>query len=563
MADVVKQTLYWNSGEVYASDGNFNVALTPRMTAAQSHDGSDATYTKLYATDDADLFGEMAANFNQRFALDSCSVSGVISKVVVTIRGKRTGSAAGVAARVQVDLDGVAYGTAQSHGSTFANKTFEFATDPTDAAAWTAAKINAKKWGVFGTLACTCMKFDRTGEHYLSEFKVEVYGPENQATTGTTGETTISAEGAAGVPGPIGSDPETVALAISAVDGVGSPGAITTGDSELDATIGAEDAVAVPGPVSAEGETAEVVLSAAEFEIAGGTMAHEIAARDPEAVTSKNFHVVRVDDAVLGDADASTGQSDSVARVYVPNCTIREDNPVILCPDTANVFAGGLVLGDGFPAGTYVVSIDPDVSFTLSAGSSGPYEYPFVISLPLWDPDDLVLRVVGGALAALGGDAASWGEIAFVRFKAIAFGTDTDGLRPSPPANFRFDYKVEDVDGSAAVDRSTWVPSLAGLLRRDDDGLDPGDALDPYYVVTSAQSTTKPGGGAWTIEALEALTDLSLAYDTDSAHLWADLHVQELWVEVYGRIGVEPSKITVRQRIGQPIRKRVVSATGG
>lgn len=64
-----------------------------------------------------------------------------------------------------------------------------------------------------------------------------------------------------------------------------------------------------------------------------------------------------------------------------------------------------------------------------------------------------------------------------------------------------------------------------------------GGQIQKRSLITSALCTTKPGGGAWTKAALNALVDVHVAVDYKAGVNAARFGVSELWIEVFGEAG--------------------------
>lgn len=292
MADVVKATLYWNSGERYNAVGQYSPGLSPRMTAAQSHDGSDTVYSRAAGSDNKGMWDPAAVEAYQQFTLDTCAVSGDISKVVVTIRARRAGGAYG-SATVQPSLDAGQRGTGAAAGTTFADHTYEFTTDPVSGGAWTNTKVNSHKWGWYATLGCACTSYDSTVYADVSEFKVEVYGPNTQQSTPSSVSMAATVNAATGVPGPVSSEPAAVDMTATANAATGVAG------------LRLVQPASVPMVFTVSPTPSEVLVQAA--------------ARDPENVTplaltvdgSPLLVVLRDRDSHLRDESLFTAHSDA------------------------------------------------------------------------------------------------------------------------------------------------------------------------------------------------------------------------------------------------------------
>lgn len=157
------------------------------------------------------------------------------------------------------------------------------------------------------------------------------------------------------------------------------------------------------------------------------------------------------------------------------------------------------------------------------------------------------------------------GGIAYIRIRAIAWVSELHELSTGHYSNRRFEYTFDGDTSSAAATIDDPGVDAVSMLRRDVDGIDPGenDQATPDYFVSSGDITTKPGGGAWTWDALAALEDIALKYDYTAAAFFAEMIVSELWIEVYGAIGSVPAVLSLEQSMGSIRRRQQIRQTLG
>lgn len=187
MADVLKQTLYWNanpSSTVNDLSGSGSASQARAITAAESHDASDTTYARLQANGDLGSLEGEAENLLAA-ALQTASVSGAISFLRIIYRGKVSAVGGGTATgTLQPRINGTNRGSANGLGASFANYQQDFAVDPADSNPWTNAKVNAQSFGVREyTLTSDPGVYGTGGRVDMSEFKVELWGPDVQVST--------------------------------------------------------------------------------------------------------------------------------------------------------------------------------------------------------------------------------------------------------------------------------------------------------------------------------------------------------------------------------------------
>lgn len=182
------QTLYWNanpSSTVTDISGSGVASQSRAITAAESHDASDATYARLNAGGDSgSLEGEATNDLDA--ALQTASAVGVIDFVRIKMRGKVSSVGGGTASgTLQPRINGTLRGSPQTLSGAFANMPDQdFATDPADGLAWTNAKLNAQSFGLQEyVITSDPGVFGTQGRADASEFSVEVWGTATQTST--------------------------------------------------------------------------------------------------------------------------------------------------------------------------------------------------------------------------------------------------------------------------------------------------------------------------------------------------------------------------------------------
>jgi hypothetical protein len=270
MSDVLKQTLYWsavptltafdNNGTGGESHSNFG-------SAAQSHDANDGTAAVMDCSGDFDTVNGSGTWYLDG-AVDTAAVSGTVSFVRMKFRAKyaHVGGGAIVVKAYQPRINATNRGSQIAITTSFADYSQDFATDPADSAAWTNAKVNAQSWGA-RLDASTDSPFGDP-QAYLSEFSLELWGPP--------------------------ADQESTPASVGIVMGVGAP-------------------TPVPGVVTSLVESVGILAAVASLD--SSLLFFQSAPRDPQAVTSYERRVLRVNHASLGDGNALTGTADAVAPI--------------------------------------------------------------------------------------------------------------------------------------------------------------------------------------------------------------------------------------------------------
>ena len=137
-----------------------------------------------------------------------------------------------------------------------------------------------------------------------------------------------------------------------------------------------------------------------------------------------------------------------------------------------------------------------------------------------------------------------------VVFRALVYKDDTLVGAPSY-SNFAMGWHLGADYDTDAVTNDSGDPSFSDdPFKRDDDGIDAGDQVGEEYYVRTGPIATQPNGGAWTPEALDALTDIAVQFNYAAGVQFGGITVCEIFVEVYALEGSKPSVIELRQVIG-------------
>lgn len=264
MADVLKQTLYWNANPthdaVFVTGDSTLISRGRSITAAESHDASDATYERIQANVDgasefnADGYGDVYG------ALQTASASGAISFVRVKGRVKTaaySGAGSGsVGGGIQPLINGVLRGSEDAGGASFANVQQDFATDPADAAAWTNAKVNAQTFGQRVRAAATDADTSWTTgcRTDLAEFSVELWGPDAQTSTPASVAVVVAVGAAAILIGAVASSCTSTSAPCAANNATGTAGLRVVSPASVEAVGTAGLLAAADGVVIAPGD---------------------------------------------------------------------------------------------------------------------------------------------------------------------------------------------------------------------------------------------------------------------------------------------------------------------
>lgn len=226
MADILKQTLYFNAvpTETLTDINGTGPSAIRSITAAESHDASDATYYSASVTGDGS--GTDGYISCEVFAVvDTASTTGGISFVRVKARARVAGT--GSSGTWQPRINGTARGTPTALTASFADYTQDFTTDPADSNAWTNAKVNAQTFGVYIEVLEPDANFPTAGILRFSEFEIQLWGPSGQTSTPATHQSNLNANNATGVAGLVSSATTSHQSNLNANDATGVAGAVT------------------------------------------------------------------------------------------------------------------------------------------------------------------------------------------------------------------------------------------------------------------------------------------------------------------------------------------------
>jgi hypothetical protein len=266
MADVLKQTLFFAGNPTFSTTdfvGN-GITVFRTLTAAESHDGSDATYYRFATPSDIFGLGQGDAIAQVSRSIDAASVTGAISFIRIKARGQyvKVGGDGTVQCRWQPRINGVDRGVQQQFSSAFANFSQDFSTDPADGLAWTNAKVNAQTFGTTLEIITNAATVDNTAEGWLSEWSVELWGPSSDTSTPASVLLTASSSAPTQVLGLVVSAPQSVPLALALSNPTLVLGAVVTPAESV--PMGMEVST-LPGSFSKTGFDASTVTPQASF----------------------------------------------------------------------------------------------------------------------------------------------------------------------------------------------------------------------------------------------------------------------------------------------------------
>lgn len=171
MALTLLQTLYWGSNPTHTLDDFAGVnSIARQITAAESHDGSNATYAQLSCQ--GDLVEPALATLKITKTLQTLTSNSTIAKVIMYFTGKSSGSYADNT--VYFQFGGSDVGNPMNPDSGFIEYSQEFSINPNTGLAWTKTAINSAAWGM--GLSGVTVDENSVMSTSLSEFRVEVYG---------------------------------------------------------------------------------------------------------------------------------------------------------------------------------------------------------------------------------------------------------------------------------------------------------------------------------------------------------------------------------------------------
>lgn len=177
-APTLRETLWWaaNPGTTLTDNSGSGSTETRTITSAEAHDSSDATYEELTCPGDGlGSEGDATIDIGTNNALTTASTS-PISFIRIIARGKvtRTAGTGTATGSFTLKINSIAVGALTFLQTTLITTPQDFTTDPADGLPWTAAKINAKKFGLI--LACLTGDDSTTAVGAITEFTVQVWG---------------------------------------------------------------------------------------------------------------------------------------------------------------------------------------------------------------------------------------------------------------------------------------------------------------------------------------------------------------------------------------------------
>jgi hypothetical protein len=174
MASVLKETLYATGTATRTLSENVpTITADTTQTDTQTHDGSDANFDSIKAVVGVDVTAD--GSLRVEWPLSALSYTGTIDSIKIIIRGMYVTTANSFRPSIVGAGRGATHGTAE-----WDTYTDVFTTDPIDSQVWTSTKLAA---GTFGYLL-NISALEGTAYLRVSEFKVEVWGPESAATSG-------------------------------------------------------------------------------------------------------------------------------------------------------------------------------------------------------------------------------------------------------------------------------------------------------------------------------------------------------------------------------------------
>jgi len=382
MADELKQTLYAASGRAEAlaikpTYGGESPAWNVDNTYAGTHDASDATFDHGQVFHDGD--DQTGAVGHVRYVLDSCTYSGTISFLRFKWRAKKASLSGVGTVEVRVWYKGASRETDVATTTSFADYYVDSPDDPTNP--WTQTTVNA----LTGTKAPGFF-VDMIGEDenddvevWVSEFCVEVWGPENQTTNGEPMGAEASMPAGASVIGGLTTAGEAMGAEASMPAGTSVPGGVTTAGEAMGAEASMPAGVSVPGGVT----TAGVAMGIEAGIPAHATYPSGVAGeRDPEAVTTINAvwrvgytgddpDYLKLSDQTMDTLLDVTVNGPAAAGTASVTACIDDDQPY-LCPTITHIKFCGL----GYARGSAGVTLsDPRIDYGAAS--------PVAISLSL------------------------------------------------------------------------------------------------------------------------------------------------------------------------------------
>lgn len=190
----VIKVLYAATNQAVAYNG---AGYQSAATAAGLKDASNATFGEgaWFGDGVTPDFGDVAEDWN----VDSCPSNMEITKVTVRIKSRKSVDLAVFNAELRPRIASTNRGTPITLNTTYTDYDFDFTVDPADSQPWTPAKINAQKWGWYGTDNVAGTDANGQGHIYVTEFEIRIEG--GWTATGDAADATITVPNGVGEPG--------------------------------------------------------------------------------------------------------------------------------------------------------------------------------------------------------------------------------------------------------------------------------------------------------------------------------------------------------------------------
>ena len=181
MANILKQTLYWVNPIVFTlSDfAGTGVTETRAITAAEAHDGDNATYEGASVSSDGHG-NDGAAQLRFTGPMTTAGVTGSIAFIRLVARARVVGAGSGPGAQLAPLVGGTAFHGNFILGPTFGDIIDTYLGFPPALTVWSNALLNATSFGVLIDFGAVDTDYPLACQPQLSEFSVEVWGPDTE-----------------------------------------------------------------------------------------------------------------------------------------------------------------------------------------------------------------------------------------------------------------------------------------------------------------------------------------------------------------------------------------------
>lgn len=229
MADALKQTLYWSVNPTEVVDDLAGTGYSvSALTAAGSHDGSDATYGELSAN--GDTVDSPSVVWEEYALPSSYTASGSISFVRACMRARvqKSGAAAGSASwDLYPTFNGAfASGSSVTPTNSYTLFTVDWTTVPGAGGGWHASDFTTATFGFAGTVSANSP--DLAAVARMAEMYLEVWGPSGDTSTPSSLSGTGGISSATIVAGLVVSVPSSVGGVCQATDATPVLGAVSS-----------------------------------------------------------------------------------------------------------------------------------------------------------------------------------------------------------------------------------------------------------------------------------------------------------------------------------------------